>query len=318
MELMHSFLVYLALASVASWPEVRAQSNSTSQKSLDALLQDYAYRALGNPRTGKVFDAQVPSNFSGIKLAALRLRSGSMRRIGFASYKEFSLPIGVIVQPYVIRLVLVYQNLGNWSRTYYGGSNYTLLAPVLGLLAYDAGNLSATNLQELDITASNEPISIQFTNVKVAPTGLTPKCIWFDLQGVPELSNLTSSNVCSTYRQGHFSIVVESIAPAPAPAPASPPGQGPVSPVVPPSAGKKDNSRAWKIAAPVVGGSAVLVVFALLLVWLQKYRNKKKIEEMERQAEIGEALQMTSIGDSRAPMAMGTRTPPMLENEYVP
>lgn len=317
MELMHSFLVYLALASVASWPEVRAQSNSTSKKSLDALLQDYAYQALArHPRTGKVFDAQVPSNFSGIKLAALRLRSGSLRRLGFSSYKEFSIPVGVIVQPYVVRLVLVYQNLENWSSTYYGGSNYTFLAPVLGLLAYDAADLSATNLPELDIRASNKPISIQFTNVKSAPTGLTPKCIWFDLQGVPQLSNLNSSNVCSTSRQGHFSIVVESIAPAPAPA--FPPGQTPVSPVAPPSAGKKDNSRAWKIAAPVVGGSAVLVVFALLLVWLQKYRNKKKIEEMERQAEIGEALQMTSIGDSRAPMAMGTRTPPMLENEYVP
>lgn len=314
MELMLNFLVCLALASIVSWSEVRAQTSNTS-KSLDAFLQDYAYRALAvNPRTGKEFIAQVPSNFSGIKAAALRLRSGSLRSKGVDSYEEFRIPVGVIVRPYVVRLVLVYQNLGNWSEIYYRVPGYTFAAPVVGLLAYDATNLSATNLQELDIRASKEPISIHF-NV-TAPTGLTPKCIWFSLNGTTKFSNLTSASVCSTSYQGHFSIVVESIAPAPAPA--QPPKQGPVSPGGGPSAAKKDKSRVWKIAAPVVGGSAVLVLFALLVVWLQKYRQNKRMEEMERQAEIGEALQMTSIGDSRAPMAVGTRTPPMLENEYVP
>lgn len=314
MEFVHSFLVFLALASIFLSPEVIAQSNDTSRnmaQSLDALLQDYAYRAFVRPRTGVPFYAQAPSNFSGIKLAAMRLRSGSLRSKGVRNYSEFEIPKGVVVRPYLVRLVLVYQNLGSWSSIYYGLSGYTFLTPVIGLLAYDASNLSATNLPKLNITVSQEPISIRFSDVGTVPSGLTPKCVSFGLQVLPELSNLTSTNVCSTRQQGHFAIVVQSTAPSPAPT--APPNQGPTSPT-----GGNDKSRVWKIAAPVVAVSALLVLGAFLVLWLQKYKQKKKVAEMERQAEMGEALQMTSIGDTRAPIAMGTRTPPVLENEYVP
>nr|GMC88504.1 DUF1191 domain-containing protein [Ipomoea batatas] len=208
-------------------------------RSLDALLQDYAYQAFGRrPKTGAVYEGSVPSNLTGIKVSALRLRSGSLRSKG-VTYNEFEIPVEVRVHPYVKRLVLVYQNLGNLSMKYYPLSGYMYLAPVLGILAYDATNLSATNLQEWNITASDKPISIRFPDVKSVPGGSTAKCVSIDLK-------------------------------------------------------------------------------AFLVVWVCKYKRKKKMQQMERASEVGEALQMTRVGSTKAPAATVTRTQPTLETEYVP
>uniref|UniRef100_A0A2P2JSJ3 Uncharacterized protein LOC105112300 n=1 Tax=Rhizophora mucronata TaxID=61149 RepID=A0A2P2JSJ3_RHIMU len=282
---------------------------------LDALLQRYAYRAFVRPRTGIPYDGRVPSNLTGIRITAMRLRSGSLRRRG-VKYREFDISTGVIVQPYVERLVLVYQNLGNLSVTYYPLPNYTYLAPVLGLLAYNASNLSAINLPELDMRASGNPINISFPDVKSAPSGSIAKCVSFTLDGSIRFSNV-SGNVCSTLQQGHFSIVMESIAP---PAPLSPPPSGGapnVSPI-PMKRERRHKSRVWIIVGSVLGGLLLLVLLLFLVVWAWKFKQRKKMQQMEKAAEVGEPLQMTSVGEMRAPAAMVTRTQPTLEHEYVP
>ncbi|KDP21839.1 hypothetical protein JCGZ_00626 [Jatropha curcas] len=298
-------------------PGLKAQSPN-SARDLDALLQDYAYRAFPNvrPRTGIPYDGDVPSDLSGINIAAMRLRSGSLRRKGVNMYKDFGIPSGVIEQPYVERLVFVYQNLGNWSSRYYPLSGYTYLAPVLGLLAYNGANLSAMNLPELNIRATGNPIKIKFPDVKSAPDGYVAKCVWFDLQGSPNFSNVASGNECSTIDQGHFSIVVEYNAPSPAPVFPTPSGE---APNVPGREGhKKNNSKVWIIVGSVLGGLLLLVLLSFLVLWVHKLKERKKLQEMERAADVGEALQMTSVGETKAPAAMVTRTPPTLENEYVP
>lgn len=112
-----SSLAMLSLLTLILWlPRFNAQSTN-SARALDALLQDYAYRAFVLPRTGIPYDGIVPSNLTGIKIAAMRLRSGSLKSRGVRMYKEFGIPEGVVVRPYVERVVLVYQNLGNWSGT---------------------------------------------------------------------------------------------------------------------------------------------------------------------------------------------------------
>ncbi|KAJ0088128.1 hypothetical protein Patl1_31615 [Pistacia atlantica] len=297
--------------------DVMAQSSTgPSARALDALLQDYAYRAFARPKTGVTYDGFVPSNLTGIQIAAMRLRSGSLRNRGVQTYKEFHIPIGVIEQPYVERLVLVHQNLGNWSNTYYPLPGYSYLAPVLGLLAYDAVNLSAKNLPELDIRASADPISIRFQDImSEAPEGSVPKCVWFDLHGLTNFSNVASGNTCLTVEQGHFSIVVESIAPSPSPvSPIPPPGGG----GAPKGEGKKSNSKVWIIVGSVLGGLALLGLLAFLIIWVRKYKHRKKMQQMEKAADLGEALRMTPVGETKAPAATVTRTQPTLENEYVP
>ncbi|KAF8364670.1 hypothetical protein HHK36_033350 [Tetracentron sinense] len=309
MGLLRSPAMLLPLIWILWWPELRAQSPGASRdsaRSLDALLQDYAFRTFTNPRTGILYHGNVPSNLTGIEISAMRLRSGSLRTRGVEGYNEFEIPEGVVVQPYVERLVLVYQNLGNRSVVYYPLQGYTYLAPILGLLAYNASNLSATNLPELDIRASDKPISIKFMDVKLVPEGSAAKCVWFDLQGQGqvEFSNVVSGNICSTVKHGHFSIVVESNVPPPAPSP----GGG---------RKKKSKSKVWIIVGSVVGGFVLLILLGFLVFWVRRFKHRKKLEKMEKAADVGEALQMTSIGNTRAPVAMGTRTEPVLENEYV-
>ncbi|XAR55710.1 hypothetical protein NMG60_11035885 [Bertholletia excelsa] len=227
MGLLHRSLVMLLFLMWVFWlPKFSAELPGFSQaRVLDALLQDYAYRAFGKrTKTGTVYDGHPPSNLTGIQVSAMRLRSGSLRRKG-VGYKEFQIPEGVIEGPYVERLVLVYQNLGNWSTSYYRLPGYIYVAPVLGLLAYDASNLSAKNLHELHIMASGKPISIEFSDLKQVPDGSVPECVAIGLDGSANFSNVVTGNICSTFQQGHFSIVAKSIAPSPAPISPSPQGE---------------------------------------------------------------------------------------------
>lgn len=257
----------------------------------------------------------MPFNFTGIKVSALRLRSGSMRRRGVSRYKEFHIPVGVLEQPYVERLVLVYHNLANWSNLYYPLPGHIHLTPVLGILSYDASNLSAINLPELDIRASKEPILVNFSNVvKPVPMGLSlrPKCVYFNLDGAVEFDNILNGNVCRTTKQGHFSIVVEfttAAAPEPEPEPGSRGGTG----------GHKSGGRKnWVIFGSVIGGFVAFVFLALLIACLNKFDKKKKIDRMEAAAERDVPLLMTRVGNTKAPVASQTRTRPSLENEYLP
>ncbi|KAK4419799.1 hypothetical protein Salat_2392800 [Sesamum alatum] len=287
-------------------------------RELDSLLQDYAFRAFVRPRTGIVYDGKVPSNLTGIGVAALRLRSGSLRLRG-VSYKEFHIPAGVVEQPYVERLVLVYQNLGNWSSLYYPLPGYTFLAPVLGLLAYDATYLSATNLPELEIEALGDPISITFPDVQSGHSRVPAMCVYFGFNGSVRFNSVVKGNTCLTTSQGHFSIVVESIA-APAPAPrgggGGRGGAGGGSTSI--GGGKWRNKKVWIISCAVIGGAALLVLLALIFAYVKRCRRRKKIQRMEDAAELGVPLPMTRVGYTKVPVALETRTRPLLENEYLP
>lgn len=285
-----------------------------SARGLDSLLQDYAFRALVRPKTGIVYEGNAPSNLTGIQVAALRLRSGSLRRKG-VFYKEFHLPSGVSEQPYVERLVLVYHNLGNWSSPFYPLPGYTFLAPVLGLLAYDASDLSATNLPELVIRADADRISVTFPSLQAGPSGPTPKCVHFGLDGSVAFEEVVNGSSCLTTNQGHYTIVVESpVAPAPAPGGgAAPSGGGEVE-----KKGEGKGKKVWIIVGSVVGGVVLVALLVVLFAYVKRCRHRKKIRKMERAAEVGVALPMTAVGNTKAPVALETRTKPLLENEFVP
>ncbi|QCD77933.1 uncharacterized protein LOC114186993 isoform X2 [Vigna unguiculata] len=282
-----------------------------SSRTLDAILQDCAFKAFLRPKTGVPYDAQVPRNLTGIRVSAMRLRSGSLRTRGVERYKEFQIPIGVFEQPYVERLVLVYHNLGNWSEKFYPLPGYSYLAPVLGLMSYSGATLNASELPELEIRASDNPILIKFPHVKPPPSGSVPKCVFFDLHGSVQFDILVHGNVCSTVQQGHFSIVVESNAPSPAPAAvavAADVGKG----------GSKNKHRVWIIVASFLGGCVLVILLSLLIVKVRRTKQGMKIQQLEWVAESNETLHMASIGGTKAPLAVGTRTRPTIENDYVP
>ncbi|KAK9067763.1 hypothetical protein SSX86_011874 [Deinandra increscens subsp. villosa] len=320
MELQFHTLTILILIITLLWPLVESQSLRNipeigPARVLDAILQNYAYRAFVTPKTGVSFDGIVPRNLTGVQISALRLRSGSLFTRGVPKYREFKLPIGIIEEPYVERLVLVYQNLGNRSKVYYPLPGYKYLAPVLGLLAYNGSDLSAENQTNLEIEASGDPISIDFGSVRPAPDGSNPLCVWVNLHGEVNFTNVVSGTRCLAFKQGHFSIVVKS-KPIPPPAPS----------LVPPAASEalkpdKTNgidSRVWVFVFYVAGGCVLLVLLAVLVLWIRGYKKRRKTHKMEQAAEGGEPLHMTMIGSMKAPTAMVTRTQPTLETEYVP
>ncbi|XP_076926327.1 uncharacterized protein LOC143589457 [Bidens hawaiensis] len=298
------------------WPIVKSQLSNPLPKparALDATLQDYAYRAFVHPRTGVPFNGTVPSYLTGIEISAMRLRSGRLYRRGVETFREFVIPVGLRGQPYVERLVLVYQNLGNWSTTYYSLPGYIYLAPVLGLLAYNGSDLSASNLPELDFWASEDAITVKFGSIGPIPVGSVAKCAWFDLHGQVNFTNLLSGNVCSTTEQGHFSIVAE-LAIAPVPVLPAPPEPAP--PEHTHNSRKNNEARVWGIIGAATGGTALLVLLALLILWASRYKKRKRMCELERAADAGEALRITRIGSMRAPYALGTRTMPNFETEF--
>jgi hypothetical protein len=49
---------------------------------------------------------------------------------------------------------------------------------------------------------------------------------------------------------------------------------------------------------------------------LVRYKRDKKLQLMERNAEVGETLRMAQVGRTQAPVASGTRTQPVIENDY--
>ncbi|KAG9155318.1 hypothetical protein Leryth_022137, partial [Lithospermum erythrorhizon] len=134
-------------------------------------------------------------------IAAMRVKSHTMKKKGIGSFKEFYIPGGVIESPSASKVVLVYQNLDYWSELYYPLPGYIYLAPVLGFLVYNGHDLCGKNLPELDIEASKEPILIKFKNLKQVPEGLSPKCVHFGLNGAVEFGNVIDGNVCSSITQ---------------------------------------------------------------------------------------------------------------------
>jgi len=295
------FLAILSFPLLLSLPLSTAHLQNydgiNSSRALDSILQDHAFKAFSfRPKTGVPYDADVPDNLTGVKVSAVRLRSGSLRTRGVQSYKEFQIPPGVIEQPYVERLVLVYHNLANWSKNFYPlPLGYSYLAPVLGLLTYNGVNLNASELPVLDIKVSDDkPILINFRDVKSAPYGSVPMCVYFDLHGSVMFDILLPGNVCSTVQQGHFSIVVADAA----------------------IGKKKKNSNVWMIVAWSFFVGCILLIL-LSIVLFVKLRRMKKIQELELESDNNEALRLTHVAGTISPVAGATRTTPGMPIEDV-
>ncbi|KAL3498747.1 hypothetical protein ACH5RR_041479 [Cinchona calisaya] len=279
-----------------------------SARLLDLVIRDYTFQSYDRFfGTGKLHSISLPANLSGIKVNTVRYRCGSLRRYG-AKVKEFHLAKGVAVNPCIERVLIVTQNLGsNWSSIYYDNyelSGFQLISPVLGLLAYNAGDsINFSSPFEVGIQAGNDhPIKIDFRNAtaksNVTSSGIIPLCARFDRDGKVTLANQESPSVCVSTRHGHFGLVIE-------------------SPLIP-LKNKKVNK--WKIAIGSSIGAALgaFLLTLLLIALFVKVKKKARMEELVRRAYEEEALQVSMVGHVRAPTASVTRTSPIIEHDYRP
>ncbi|XP_020600285.1 uncharacterized protein LOC110039528 [Phalaenopsis equestris] len=217
----------------------------------------------------------------------MRFRAGRLRRQG-ADFNEFHLSPGLVAHPHSKRLLIVLQNLGNLSASFYSLPGYHFISPVLGLLIYDA---VGTNSTELDVKVTKEPIEVNFSRIGgVAERKEELLCAVFGLGGRVQISS--RGRVCSVKEQGHFGLVVE-------------------------GGGREKGLKRWKVVLATAAAAAIGAVLIGLVVvaMLKGKRKERKMAEMERRAYEEEGLRVSMVGDLRAYTAAPVRTAPVMENE---
>ncbi|KAI3693438.1 hypothetical protein L6452_33273 [Arctium lappa] len=303
-----SFIVScVALCWLCSLRGIQSMDNSTL-RSLDDIFQEYAENSLPRrPKTGVLYNASLPSNFTGIKVSIVRLRRGSFWAKG-ANYSSFRMPPRIFTEPYFTRLDIVYSDLGDESSHYYSVPNYTLVAPVVGFNIYGSrnstgqiGNLT-TPVTKLNLTLLGGPILVQFPKISLPHNG-KPKCVRFYLNGTVEMTNMTIQAMCAVQDQGHFSIVIR-----------TPP---PIQHV--PKENKKRVNKLWIWWAIGFGVGVIgLLLFGFIILMIIRIFRKRKIGKMEKESQRNEDLGTTNVGHSRMPTASVLRTQPAIENDYFP
>ncbi|XP_019194792.1 PREDICTED: uncharacterized protein LOC109188618 [Ipomoea nil] len=267
--------------------------------SLDSFIRDFA-SSTRKRRTGRLYEVVLPANFSGIEASIVTLKSGSLWTRG-ANFSLFEIPPRALPWPYVRRLEIVYENLGNWSSSYFvNPPNHTLISPVMGLIAYEANGTNGSS-GKIELNVIKDPITLHFPHISF-PNPSAVKCVGFQSNGTVEFSNLSRKRTCSVRGIGHFSLAI--------PTPTPPEKQ---------QKKKKKKSSAWKWGV-IIGSSIVLGIVGLVLLIGFTYKGVKgkRLGKMERQSEKSESLDCVWVGSSKMPCATSIRTQPALENAYVP
>ncbi|GAV63532.1 DUF1191 domain-containing protein [Cephalotus follicularis] len=257
--------------------------------SLDAFLQDFAFKALARhrPLTGALYKAVLPANLSGMEVSIVRIRSRRLWNVG-SNFTNFCIPSRTIPVPHVKRVAIVYQNMGNWSFQYYSVPGYSFISSVVGFMVFDASIERAKSIRKISLKMIGMPVSITFKN-ETFPGGMIPgtKCVAFSANGTVQLSEVSLSNICYYRDQGHFSLVV-------------------------PLRRKQKQWYLWVIGFVLGFGGLVLAAYTSKVLF--RVLKTKKIQVMERQADEGEVFSSRWVGSSKMPSATVTRTQPVLEN----
>ncbi|XVE77227.1 hypothetical protein DITRI_Ditri13aG0045200 [Diplodiscus trichospermus] len=270
-------------------------SESYDPEALDALFRHYANQTLAKNHTGTLKNVPLPSNFSGMEVSVVRLRSGSLWGRGTNS-SFIKIPPRVKTLPYVKRIAIVYDNLEEWSSKYYQVPGYSLVSPVVGFNVYEYSlNLTTLIDEKVALSIESEPISIHFPYVEAQDKNLTElTCVEFGAGGSIELKNMTERNVCVTGKAGHFCVVISAMAP-------------------------EEKERIWKWwVIGFVGGAIGLVMLVLVGLTIFEICRRMKIRTMEKESETAVALDTFWVGGDKMPFASMIRTQPVLEHYYVP
>ncbi|CAN4077624.1 unnamed protein product [Withania somnifera] len=290
----HNLCIVLLFLSFELFLLVQCSTNNSLTKSLDVILHEHAFKTLVHQHTGSLYNASVPSSLAGMKLSLVRLRSRTLWEKG-ASFSGFSIPPRTIPVPYVKRIHIMYDDLGNLSSHYFNIPGYNLLTSVIGYMVYDAPShiSTTTSLTKLDLRPTGLPISIEFKNLTEVIKGRTTKCAMLDENGEVSLSEMRFPNLCYTRNHGHFTIVFPS------------------------ETRKKRRIWGFLVIGFVIGLFGVALVAVVGRMLLRIFKSKKTCE-MEREAEEGEFLGSVMVGRSKMPVAMVTRTHPVLEGPCFP
>ncbi|KAF9689274.1 hypothetical protein SADUNF_Sadunf01G0074900 [Salix dunnii] len=267
-----------------------------STDTLDAFLQESAFKSLVRHRahTGALYKALLPANLSGLQVSIVRIRSRTLWKFG-ANFSNFQIPSRTMALPHVRRLAIVYQDLGNWSSRYYSVPGYSMIAPVVGFMVFNASNARAKRIRKVSLDTNGKAIVIRFPNSTITESMVSSgaKCVAFSASGAFHLAEINQINECHSQDHGHFSIVV------------------------PQERRGKDRRKQSLWYLWVIGfalGFSVVAFLGYFGVVSLKLLKTKKIQVMERQADEDLVLETIWVGSSKMPYAAVTRTQPSLEN----
>ena len=88
-----------------------SQSYFYDRESLDDFLRKQANKETERLRKGVLSNVSLPSNFTGMEVSVVRLRSFSLWSRGM-NYSIFSLPPRILPQPNEKRITILFENLG--------------------------------------------------------------------------------------------------------------------------------------------------------------------------------------------------------------
>ncbi|XP_007051645.2 PREDICTED: uncharacterized protein LOC18614035 [Theobroma cacao] len=284
-------IIFIVFSSLLS--SIAGGSDSHDPEALDALFHFYANQTLAKHRTGILYKIPLPSNFSGMEVSVIRLRSGSLWARGSNS-SFIMIPPRVRAFPHVKRLAIVYENLGEWSSKYYQIPGYTLVSPVVGFNVYDSSNATTLSDRKVTLSTTSDPVSIHFPYIEAEDKNVTElKCVKFGAGGSVKFQNMTARNVCVTGKAGHFSVVIPSM--------------------------PEKKVRIWKWwVIGFVSATAGLVLLILVAVIIFILLRRMKIKTMEKESDNAETLDTFWVRGDKMPSASMTRTQPVLEHDYVP
>lgn len=266
---------------------------SHGQESFEAFLWNHVNKEIEKPKTGVFYNISLPANYTGMEVTVVRLRTISLWLRG-VNYSFFNVPPKVVPQPNRKRMAILFENLGNWSSHFYNVPNYTMVAPVFGLMGYDSSEKAFVDNEKINLVIQGDPIIIRFPHVGTRVKKNVPICAKFGAGGSVEFNNMTKPYVCEANSTGHYTLVV------------------------PESHTKSKAKRltTWWVLGFVIGFVG-LVILALVLIALVKAAKRRRIGKMERNSEGGEPFDTFWIGDTKLPLATMSRTQPTLENDDV-
>lgn len=267
--------------------------------SYEQTIQQAAYAAFArlNPVTGTKYDANLSGDLANITVQAVRLRVGSLRRYG-VTLGRFTIPPGLrITNVSSVRVILVYRDFGNVSVYSSSVPGQVFVSSLAGIRVYNGDTLNSTTpLPALTAIALENPIQ-----VIIPPNAHPSYCVEFSGNGTAFATNASAAGNASSTPPTYacFSRTL---------------GDNYFALVGLPPPGKKSNT--WKIILGTVLGVVGLIAILLLLVFCcRRQLRKRKLAKMQAQADRGETLQPTQVGNTRAPVATQSRTRPRLERD---
>ncbi|KAF4367178.1 uncharacterized protein LOC115705906 [Cannabis sativa] len=277
-------------------------------KSLASFFHDYASKTVVRVTTAVNYKIRLPANFTGMQLRFVRFRTPSLRRRG-GQFGSFYVPPRVLsaFPMEARRIAIVYENLGNWSNSYYKVPNYTLVAPIIGFSVYDSpakapgGLVVGDERISLSVQPGKKPIVIKFKKIDKDLKESPLKCVKFSDDGSYEIESMTVPNRCFATSQGHFSVLFSTISSTTSPLPSK--------------ARHKVYLKWWLTGFG--GGFAGVVLLVLLSTVVFKIVRDRRLRAMEKQSECGVLFDTFSVGKSKMPSAPMVRTQPVIEHDYV-